>query len=259
MKKKIFVIGLLVMAMMLCACSSSESSGSSIKSADDLKGKVIGTQLGTTGEIFAGDIENATVEKYNKGADAIQALKQGKVDAVIIDREPAKEFVKKNDDLKILDVPFVEEEYSVAYKKGNDELGKKLNDAINALKSEGKLDEIVSHWIGEDADQVSYVPDASVTRTGKLIMATNAEFPPYESKKGSEVVGIDVDMMRAVCDKLGLELEVEDMQFDSIITSVESGKADVGVAGISVTEDRKKNVDFTVGYATSTQVIIVKK
>ena len=259
MKKKIFVIGLLVMAMMLSACGSSENSGSSIKSADDLKGKVIGTQLGTTGEIFAGDVENATVEKYNKGADAIQALKQGKVDAVIIDREPAKEFVKKNDDLKILDVPFVEEEYSVAYKKGNDELGKKLDDAITALKNEGKLDEIVSHWIGEDADQVSYVPDASVTRTGKLIMATNAEFPPYESKKGSEVVGIDVDMMRAVCDKLGLELEVEDMQFDSIITSVESGKADVGVAGISVTEDRKKNVDFTVGYATSTQVIIVKK
>ena len=259
MKKKIFVIGLLVMAMMLSACGSSESSGSSIKSADDLKGKVIGTQLGTTGEIFAGDVENATVEKYNKGADAIQALKQGKVDAVIIDREPAKEFVKKNDDLKILDVPFVEEEYSVAYKKGNDELGKKLDDAITALKNEGKLDEIVSHWIGEDADQVSYVPDASVTRTGKLIMATNAEFPPYESKKGNEVVGIDVDMMRAVCDKLGLELEIEDMQFDSIITSVESGKADVGVAGISVTEDRKKNVDFTVGYATSTQVIIVKK
>ena len=259
MKKKIFVIGLLVMAMMLSACGSSESSGSSIKSADDLKGKVIGTQLGTTGEIFAGDVENATVEKYNKGADAIQALKQGKVDAVIIDREPAKEFIKKNDDLKILDVPFVEEEYSVAYKKGNDELGKKLDDAITALKNEGKLDEIVSHWIGEDADQVSYVPDASVTRTGKLIMATNAEFPPYESKKGSEVVGIDVDMMRAVCDKLGLELEIEDMQFDSIITSVESGKADVGVAGMSVTEDRKKNVDFTVGYATSTQVIIVKK
>ena len=90
-------------------------------------------------------------------------------------------------------------------------------------------------------------------------MATNAEFPPYESKKGSEVVGIDVDMMRAVCDKLGLELVIEDMAFDSIITSVESGKADVGAAGISVTEDRKKNVDFTVGYATSTQVIIVKK
>ena len=269
MKKKVLVVLVLALTLLFTACndagsssssSSSSASGSSeIKSVDDLQGKVIGTQLGTTGEIFAGDIENATVEKYNKGADAIQALKQGKVDAVIIDREPAKEFVKKNDDLKILDIPFVEEEYSVAYKKGNDDLGKKLDDAITALKNEGKLDEIVSHWIGENADQVSYVPDSSVTRTGKLTMATNAEFPPYELKKNNEIVGIDVDMMRAVCDKLGLELEIEDMQFDSIITSVESGKADVGVAGITVTEDRKKNVNFTVGYATSTQVIIVKK
>lgn len=271
MKKKLFVIGLLVLTLMFSACGKSESTdssksdtngtnaGSEIKTADDLEGKVLGTQLGTTGELYAADVKDAKVEKYNKGADAIQALKQGKVDAVIIDREPAKEFVKKNDDLKILDVPFVEEEYSVAYSKDKTELGKKLDEAITALKNEGKLDEIVSHWIGENADQVSYVPDSSVTRTGKLIMATNAEFPPYELKKNNEIVGIDVDMMRAVCDKLGLELEIEDMQFDSIIASVVSGKADVGVAGISVTEDRKKNVNFTVGYATSTQVIIVKK
>jgi len=271
MKKKLFVIGLLVLTLMFSACGKSESTdssksdtngtnaGSEIKTADDLEGKVLGTQLGTTGELYAADVKDAKVEKYNKGADAIQALKQGKVDAVIIDREPAKEFVKKNDDLKILDVPFVEEEYSVAYSKDKAELGKKLDEAITALKNEGKLDEIVSHWIGENADQVSYVPDSSVTRTGKLIMATNAEFPPYELKKNNEIVGIDVDMMRAVCDKLGLELEIEDMQFDSIIASVVSGKADVGVAGISVTEDRKKNVNFTVGYATSTQVIIVKK
>lgn len=260
------------MALMASGCSKTESSGTSgsssnssssstsdIKSADDLKGKVIGTQLGTTGDIYAEDIENAKVEKYNKGADAIQALKQGKIDAVIIDREPAKEFVKKNDDLMILDVPFVEEEYSVAYKLDNAELGKKLDEAITALKNEGKLDEIVSHWIGENADQVSYTPDSSVTRTGKLVMATNAAFPPYELKSGDKVVGIDPDMMMAVCDKLGLELEIEDMEFDSIISAVASGKVDVGVAGISVTDERKKNVNFTVGYATSTQVIIVKK
>ncbi len=262
--KKIITVGLMILTLTLIGCSKSSDTGSSsgsadIKSADDLVGKVIGTQLGTTGDIFARDVENATVESYNKGADAIQALKQGKIDAVIIDREPAKEFVKKNDELIILDVPFVEEEYSIAYKLGNDELGRKLDDAISALKSEGKLDEIVSHWIGENADHASYKADASVARTGKLIMATNSEFPPYESVENGEVVGIDVDMMRAVCDKLGYELEIEDMQFDAIISAVDSGKADVGVAGISVTEERKKNVSFTQGYATSTQVIIVKK
>ena len=89
-------------------------------------------------------------------------------------------------------------------------------------------------------------------------MATNAEFPPYESMDHEAVVGIDVDMMNAVCDKLGLELKVENMEFDSIITAVTTGKADVGVAGMSVTEDRLKNVNFTQGYATSTQAIVVR-
>ncbi len=74
-----------------------------------------------------------------------------------------------------------------------------------------------------------------------------------------EIVGFDVDMMNAVCDVLGMELEIENMEFDSIIAAVDSGKADVGVAGLTVTEDRLKNVSFTQGYTTSKQVIIVRK
>lgn len=230
-------------------------------SVDDLAGKKIGAQLGTTGYIYAEDeIDGATVEPYNKGADAVQALKQGKIDAVIIDSEPAKVFVEKNDSLKILDDPFVEEEYAIAYKKGNDELGEKLDDALSQLKEDGTLDEIVSHWIGDEADQVSYTPDESVPHdNGTLVMATNAEFPPYESLDGDNVVGIDADIMQAVCDVLGMELKIDNMEFDSIIAAVNSGKADVGVAGLSVTPDREENVSFTQGYATTTQVVIVRK
>ncbi len=88
-------------------------------------------------------------------------------------------------------------------------------------------------------------------------MATNAEFPPYEYYNEGNVVGIDVDMMRAICDELGMELKVEDMAFDSIIPAVSTGKVDVGAAGFTVTEERKKNINFTDTYATSKQVIIV--
>ena len=94
---------------------------------------------------------------------------------------------------------------------------------------------------------------------GKLVMATNAEFPPYESVDGDKVVGIDADMMQAVCDILGYELSIENMEFDSIISAIESGKADVGAAGLTVTEDRLKNVNFTDSYTTATQVVIVRK
>lgn len=94
---------------------------------------------------------------------------------------------------------------------------------------------------------------------GVLIMSTNAEFPPYEYHDGGEIVGIDVEVARALAEKMGMTLEVEDIAFDSIIPQVQSGKADIGVAGMTVNEDRLKNVDFTNPYTTASQVIIVKE
>ena len=92
-----------------------------------------------------------------------------------------------------------------------------------------------------------------------LVMATNAEFPPYEFRDGDDVVGIDAEVAQAIADKLGMELKIEDMAFDSIIPAVTSGKADFGAAGLTVTDERKENVDFTDTYAKATQVIMVKE
>lgn len=94
---------------------------------------------------------------------------------------------------------------------------------------------------------------------GTLTMATNAYFPPYEYYEGSEIVGIDAEIAQAVADKLGLTLVIEDMEFDSIVTAVETGKADMGLAGMTVTEDRLKNVNFSDSYATGIQSVIVKE
>ena len=93
----------------------------------------------------------------------------------------------------------------------------------------------------------------------KLVMATNAEFPPYEYREGDDIVGIDADMAAAVAEELGMELEIEDMAFDSIIPAVQSGKADIGVAGMTVDPDRLENVNFSDTYAEASQVIIVKE
>ena len=94
---------------------------------------------------------------------------------------------------------------------------------------------------------------------GKLIMATNAYFPPYEYYEGNEIVGIDVEIAEAIGEKLGLEVEVQDMEFDSILATIASGKADFGAAGMTVDEERLKNADFTDTYANATQVVIVRK
>ena len=92
---------------------------------------------------------------------------------------------------------------------------------------------------------------------GVLVMATNAAFPPYEYVDGNDYVGIDVEIAGAIAKELGMELQIDDMDFDSIVTSVQTGKADIGVAGMTVTEDRLKNVNFSDSYATGVQVIIV--
>ena len=92
---------------------------------------------------------------------------------------------------------------------------------------------------------------------GKLIMATNAYFPPYEYYEGNEIVGIDVEIAEAIGEKLGLEVEIQDMEFDSIITAVATGKADIGLAGMTVTPERAKNINFSDTYATGIQSVIV--
>ncbi len=90
-----------------------------------------------------------------------------------------------------------------------------------------------------------------------LVMATNAAFPPYEYKEGDTIVGIDAEIAAAIAEKLGMELVIEDVDFGAVLTGVAEGKYDMGLAGITVTEDRKKTMDFSDTYATGIQVIIV--
>ena len=92
---------------------------------------------------------------------------------------------------------------------------------------------------------------------GKLVMATNAAFPPYEYLENNEIVGIDAEIAGAIAEKLGLELVIDDMEFDSIIEAVKSGKADIGLAGMTVTPERQEVINFTANYATGVQVVIV--
>ena len=99
----------------------------------------------------------------------------------------------------------------------------------------------------------------TLAKDGVLTMATNAYFPPYEYYEGEKIVGIDAEIAGAVAEKLGLELKIEDMEFDSIITAVQTGKADIGFAGMTVTEERLKNIDFSEAYAQGVQVVIVKE
>lgn len=269
--KKVFLSILILTAavLMCCGCSvskdqSSSTESASISSVDDLSGKRIGVQLGTTGDLYCTDYEKdgsgTVVERYNKGADAIQALRQGKIDCVVIDEQPAIKFVEQNDGIRILDEEFTNEDYAFVLSKDNTALLDQINQTLNELKADGTIENIEKNWVGAESELGKYPYEKKdIDRSnGTITIGTNAEFPPYESYSDGQIVGIDIDIMQAVCDKLGMDLQIEDMAFDSIITAVTSGKVDVGASGFTITEERKKNVNFTESYTTSKQVIIVK-
>lgn len=127
--------------------------GSAIASIDDLDGKKIGVQSGTTGDIYCSDsVENGgygeeAVSRYDNGALAVQALLNGQVDCVVIDNEPAKAFVQANEGLKILETEFAVEDYAAAFAKENTELLDKFNTALAELKADGTIDTIVGKYI----------------------------------------------------------------------------------------------------------------
>ena len=127
--------------------------------------------------------------------------------------------------------------------------GKKSEESSAAAGSESNVS---SGSVAADAAKVKTVS------AGKLTMVTNAEFPPYEYHEGNDIKGIDVEICQAVAEKLGLKLEIEDVAFDAIIPEVTSGKADLAAAGMTVTEDRKQNMDFSDTYASAKQLILVK-
>ena len=248
--------------------AASEASTQAIQTLDDLNGKTVGVQLGTTGDLMmseevgkADGLNLAGVEQYSKAADAVQALLTNKIDAVCIDDQVAKNFVAANpDELTMLDTAYSEESYAIAVSKDNADLTEQLNGAIAELKEDGTLDAILNKYIAKEEGATGYVsPEGTEYPNGTLVMATNAAFDPYEYIENGEIVGIDAEFAKALCDKLGYDLEIEDMEFDSIIAAVVSGKADFGMAGMTVTPEREEQIDFTDTYCTAAQNVIVLK
>lgn len=161
-----------------------------------------------------------------------------------------------DDALKILDTEYITEDYAIAIAKNNTELYKKVNAALDELIADGTAKKIVDKYINGVENDLVFQQNVAADAE-ELVMATNAEFPPYEYYDGDIIVGIDAEVAAAIADKLGMKLRIDDMAFDATIASVETGKADMAMAGLTVTEDRKKVVDFTNSYATGVQVIIV--
>ena len=161
------------------------------------------------------------------------------------------------------DYELTAESYAFAVAKENTELKNAANELLAELKANGELDKIINSFFDGTADFLYENPvDAVPTgadRANYLVVATNAYFPPFEYYEGDKLTGVDMKIASLLAAKLNKTLYINDMEFDSVITSVKNGESDIGMAGMTVNEERKKAIDFTTEYYESAQVLIVRE
>lgn len=271
--KKVLTFMLVLLLTATCVTAFASCGGNNVK---------IGVQTGTTGEFYVkGDADmelpgyaNIDCMPFNNGGLAVKAMMDGQIDYVIIDNEPAQMLVAQNaNDIKMIDVALTTEQYAYGVDKNQAELLSSINAFLATIKANGTLKAIFDKYDALEYDEEGNVigGDENIVgiesatknpdnQAGQLVVATNAAFAPYEYKKGDKFVGIDMEIAKLIADHLGLELVIEDMDFDAVVTSVGKNGVDVAMAGLSVTATRKQSVNFTDPYYEGAyQVLVVKK
>lgn len=236
----------------------------------------IGVQAGTTGESYViGDsdwgfegISNAKASAYKSIVSAFTDMKNGNLDYIIVDKAVAEANVgTDSQDFKIIPIDLTLEEYAIGVNKTNSALLNSVNEVIAEIKADGTLDAIYAAYANADSEDV--LPEGS-TYVGvescdagaddKLIVATEATFAPYEYKVGQKFYGIDMEIAKIIANKLGKNLYISDMDFDAVVTSVNTGDSDLALACLTVNAVRKQSVNFSTAYETgAAQVLVVKK
>ena len=173
------------------------------------------------------------------------------------EQDPEKDAVK----VKVLEnISLTAEKYAFAIAKENTALKTAANELLAELKANGELDKIINSFFDGTATFTYTNPVTSIPaseRSKYLVVATNAYFPPFEYYVGNKLSGVDMKIASLLAEKLGKTLFINDMEFDSIITSVKTGESDIGMAGMTVNAERLKAIDFTTEYYESAQVLVV--
>ena len=255
MKKKV-LIALLVIAIVAVGCMAFAGCDSHAGEYDNLnKSEIkVGFQSGTTGEFYTEDFENLTPVNYQNAMLAAQDMLNNRIDYVITDIAPAKSIAKSiGKRVKVIDIPLTEEQYCFAINPNDtkglkEKLNKFLADNANELK------ELQNKYLqGTNDKKVIY---SAKNATNPLVVATSPDFPPFENVSGDGYEGYDLEVMEMFCKANGYDLVISSTDFDSIVLNVGAGKADIGAAALTWSEERAKSVVFSDSYYDATQVVI---
>ena len=158
---------------------------------------------------------------------------------------------------KVIDVELTQEQYAFGVRKDDPELLELVNTVVADMLENGKFEEICNNYFGDGTPQGVISAELGAT-DNQLLVATNAEFAPFEYKEGEAYYGIDMEIASYLAEELGKQLVIVNMDFDAVCLSVSQGKADIAMAGLTIKEDRKELVDFSIPYYDAAQKIVVK-
>lgn len=255
------IIVTILLVSIFIVLSKNKTRDISYNSIEELRGKRIGTLLGSplTEEKTRKIIPEVEVSFYNDAMDSIASLQARQIDGAIVSYPTAFLVTKNIPELKVLS-NLTEDEAGVAVSKNNVELFEKVNNYIKQLKEDGTMDDMISRWYNSE-NQNYEMPNISLPSTGdKLVVGVAADREPscFLNSDG-EVIGLDGELARRIACHLNRPIEFVEMKFASLVNALESGKVDIVVSNLIITEERKESVFMTEGYFDSPLVLIVRE
>lgn len=261
-----------VLALALTACGGDDGGDGAVGSLEDLSGRTLGVQSATTGEDYANENapEDAEIQAFENPGDLLTALQSGQIDAVLQDLPVNAEFARTNEGFEIVEEYDTGEQYGFAVaEEGSDALLEGINSALGELRDDGTYDQIFDKYFSteegateiptdfeqmEGADPSQY----DLVSEGTLTVCSDIPYAPFEFEENGEFTGFDIDLMRAIAGKLGVELEVKAIGFDPIQsgTALNSDQCDVAASAMTITEEREENLDFSEPYYDAKQSLL---
>ncbi len=250
MKKVIALLLALVLCMAMVACGAKEETA----------GTKIAVQKGTTSLMYADVLKGVDAVAYDTFALAANDMKNGNAAYVFVDKTTAKALCKEITGLKMIDIALSSENYGIGIDPNQADLKTKI-DGILADKAT-EIDAIKEKYM--NGDEASYVGVTSAAKDvskadQQLVVATNAEFAPWEYKEGTEYFGIDMEIAQLIATELGLELVIDDMDFDMVVGAVGKQGVDIAMSGITITAERMDVINFSTPYYTESIVTVCKE
>ncbi len=231
-----------------------------MKDGSELETARIGAMTGTIGEFYVEEhFLDAKLLLFDDINDAIVALRSKQVDYVITAYTTALLASRHNTDIALLPEKYINEPAAAAVRQGNYELVEKMNAVINRMKVDGSLDDLIGRWLEHDGGEYKGPKNPAAADAPVLKVGVAANREPMCFVRNNKIVGLDCELIETIAADLGMRVEYLDMKFSTLINAIESGRADVIVSNLTVTQERQEKVLFTVDYFYNPQIMITLK